>query len=655
MRTYLKTILALFLIILHWDSIAQSKLSQTFGEISGVDFEYEPEDKEAPAVILFDIGDTEFASSEGWFEIRQTRTKRIKILSEEGLDYSNISIPYYSDGYGRTERIEDLECYTYNLTANGQLEKTKLNLLEVFNEKINDYWERKIFAMPQVKPGAIIDIKYIHYSPFFFNLPDWEFQSSIPTAYSKCIVRMIPFYEYVYLPQGIRTFDERSSKESTGLSRYWSTIEFRDFVHTLAMKDLPAFKDESFISSRNDYIMKLDFQLSKYYGPDGQKKEIMTTWPQLVESYSKHDSFGKYIKKASKQASNILEELDIQDLGESERAKYIIEYVKNYFSWTGFNGEHANEKPNELVKTKSGNTGSINLFMLAMLQESGIEAKPIILSTRDHGKVHTEYSFANFFNYVIVMVNTENETYFADGTDTYLSHNRIPTRCLNGLGLLMDEEHQWVDLYSDIDSWENMGIKIQVDAEKGLLQSDIINNLTEFDAYQFRKKFNNDTTRLANNLLDNGFSEISKVKTRNYTSPDKPYSIGYIGEQPLEIIDEKIVIKPLLDFPMSKNPLTQDERSYPVDFIYKHNKNYLSTIQIPEGYEINYLPQNFKIDNSILSFNFSANVKENSITVLTKIEFKKSIYSPNQYQLLKNSLDSVVKRLNESVVLQKKG
>lgn len=648
-----KLTLLTFFIATSINLISQPKLSREFGRIGKDDLEYTPDDDEAPAVVLFDIGETRFTSTDSWFEIKFTRTKRIKILREEGLDYGNISIQYYSDGYGRTEKVEDIKCFTYNLSPTHQLEKTELNPKEVYNETINNYWEKKVFAMPQVKPGSVIDIQYTVYSPFFFNLPDWEFQSDIPTVYSQYKVSMIPFYEYIYLLQGISQFDEQTSIVDPGLKRQFRGIEFQDYVHTYVMKDVPAFKDESFISSPNDYIMKLDFQLSKYHPLTGGDVEVMTTWPKLIDDYDDHEKFGKYVKKSQRTAKDIIEGLALSELSDLKKSKIIIEYVKQYFTWNGMYGEHANQKPNELLKTKSGNIGSINLFLLGMLQEAGINAKPVIISTRNHGKVHPKYPFASFFNYVVILVDLGSTSFLADGSESDLPFNRIPTRCMNGMGLLMQEDFNWIDLYSGIGSWDNKSITLEPDLRQGILKSSVISSFTEFDAHTIKKKFGDDSEKIEESLQNEGFQNITDIRTKNFDKISSPYIMAYTGEYPLEIIDDKIVIKPLLHFPWSSNPLSQKERNYPVDFVYKHNQQYNSLVIIPEGYRISHLPQKLSLDNAIATISYSASEMKGRITIMAKLEFKKSVYQADEYHKLQSTLGATVKKFNDAIVLEK--
>src|SRR5690606_9663507 len=127
----------------------------------------------------------------------------------------------------------------------------------------------------------VIEMRYVVKTPFKYNLPDWEFQHRIPTLYSEYEARMIPFYEYTYILQGADKFDHFESYEQPGVSRQFGAHRYNEMTYKFIMKDVGAFKDESYISSINDYLVKLDFQLAKYTSYQGVPVEIITTWPKL--------------------------------------------------------------------------------------------------------------------------------------------------------------------------------------------------------------------------------------------------------------------------------------------------------------------------------------------------------------------------------------
>ena len=61
----------------------------------------------------------------------------------------------------------------------------------------------------------------------------------------------------------------------------------------------------------------------------------------------------------------------------------------------------------EFLNTRTGNAANINLFLCSMLNEAGIQASPVLLSTRDHGKILKDYPFQQFINYVIVLAKID--------------------------------------------------------------------------------------------------------------------------------------------------------------------------------------------------------------------------------------------------------
>ncbi|MEO1451229.1 MAG: hypothetical protein AAFV07_16990, partial [Bacteroidota bacterium] len=122
-----------------------------YGEISQEEYNLKTyaKDPDAPAVVLQDIGLSYFQeNSQGLFEVVFEQRTRIKILSEGGLKYGEVSIPYYMERK-RGERVIDIEGTTFN-QENGQPRQSELNASEVFTENINGYLRVRKFAMPNV-------------------------------------------------------------------------------------------------------------------------------------------------------------------------------------------------------------------------------------------------------------------------------------------------------------------------------------------------------------------------------------------------------------------------------------------------------------------------------------------------------------------------
>lgn len=655
MRYLLFFILAIFMAI--HPAFAQ-EYSKKWGKISQkeADLKVYEKDPEAEAVVLFDIGESVFIDTENGYDIQFTRTKRIKILNRSGIEHAEITLPYYVDGYGKTERYRTIEAFSYNI-EDGRLVKTPLDESTIYEEIISDRWKAKKFVVPNVKEGTIIEYRSVLQTPFHFNLPDWVFQDVIPTVYSKYTVKMIPFYEYVFLVQGISRFSYQNSEAEKGVGRRYRSFEFQNLVHTYVLENVPAFKDEAYMTSVKDYLIKMDFQLAKFNNPSGGSNEIMSTWEDLNKSLIKHVNFGKYIKKSAKIAEKLLEEeLVLGDLDEANKVKEIVNYVKSTFSWNGYNSKYASKTPKELSSQKTGNAADINLFLIALLEAAGLHVQPVIISTRNHGKISADYPFSHFFNYVIPIIKIDDKSFLSDGTDPFIAYNRIPARCINEKGLVVDDEQiYWVNLFTNIKSINHKNIEQKIDPESLTAQTRVTNQTTEFESSRYKSTYNNDTTKIKNHLLENGFDALNKIKTINFENPSKPYIVAYEGEIKIENIDDKIIISPFLKFPLQENKLTQKSRSFPVDFIYPKSETFKSIITLPENYQVADLPKRFEMKNGLAEIKLIYSVHDNIVTVEGEYYLKRAVYRANEYARIKSYLNAIVKKFNQELVLIKSG
>ncbi|MTI38260.1 DUF3857 domain-containing protein, partial [Fulvivirga lutimaris] len=620
-------------------------------------------DPDAEAVVLFDIGETKFVDTQsGGYDISFTRTKRIKIFDKSVSDIAEVSIPYYVDGYGKTEVIKSIEAFTYNVEDGGVVRK-RVNPSSMYDEQFNDRWRIKKFVFPDIQDGSIIEYKYVLESPFHFNLPDWEFQDIIPTIYSKYTSRMIPFYEYIFIAQGITKFDYQKSEISKE-NRTWGSVskmygqnvgngvEFQDYVHTYILKDVPAFKDESYITTKNDYIMKMDFQLAKFYGPNGAKTSIITTWPELNKSLIKNEYFGKFKKSCGKFAKKVLQnELSIADLSEEEKAKAIVNYVKQNFKWNGYYSKYVNKSAKEFFEQKNGNSAEINLFLTEMLESAGLVAQPVVLSTRDHGRIVSDYPFSHFFNYVLVFVRTQ-RPFLADGTNKYLPYNKIPPYCINEKGLIVDGgSGNWVELSDAVTSKEVRNIIIKPDVKKLKADVSLSVHSTEYDAFNYKESFKDDSVSILK-YYSKKFDDITRVKSFNYDLPDRPYSIIINANKDLENVSDNIIIQPFLGLALEKNSLTQKNRSYPVDFVYKKSDEFKITVEKPSGYQFDQLPEPYSLDDELVNIDIQYEEKDKMVLITANYTFKKAVYNKNEYPRIKYYLDMIVRKFNESLVLK---
>lgn len=631
------------------------KVTPLFGTISDAEHALTPpaDEPNAEAIIVFDIGSSRFQyQGDGGFVIIFKRIKRIKVFTRAGARHAEVSIPFYFENKLETEKVYDIEAMTHNY-ENGQIIMRRLEGSSIYEEQISEHVKVKKFVMPHVKENTVFEFRYTMETPFLFNPPDWKFQGNIPTKYSEYSIGTDPFYEYEYIAQGIDKFDYQHSglehqnwKDADGKGNYTVT--------TFVKRNIPAFVDEGFITTPEDYIMKLDFQVAKVTYRGGGYKFYKSTWTDLCKRLLEHEDFGRYINASHRLAKDILKkEPQLMSTPENKRSQAIINYVRSELVWTGRMGYYASKSPKEVFAQKTGTAAEINLLLMALLSEAGFDATPVLLSTRSHGKVYPQYPFDHFFNYVLVFVNGP-QPFLTDGTESLIAYDRIPIRSMNEKGLIVSKEAEnWVDLTTRRPSLEDVNLKLTVDPANSEIRFSSMISSTEYEALDYRRNFEDDTTKIREHFQKTLDVPSLKASTYNFSTASRPYIINLTGTSRLEQVGSKAIVQPFLGFAFNENPLKQPERTYPVDITYPRNTKIKTTVFMPNGYKPSALPEPIELDNEMVLVSLKHAQIGSDLELQAEYRLKKAVYDPAEYSKVKEYFDVIIKAFNATVVLEK--
>lgn len=177
-------------------------------------------DPDAEAVMLYNYGEAVMEVLNDEIRLVYVFHKRIKILSESGYHWAQVSIPYRK-GNGE-DHINNIQAMTYNVGEDGKIKGTKLDKRDIFEEDVNGTLYNKTFTLPQVKVGSVIEYKYKITSEYFGALRPFYFQRTIPVVYSEFYTRICDWYDYVRLFDGELQLTESNQK---GFSEQVTIIE----------------------------------------------------------------------------------------------------------------------------------------------------------------------------------------------------------------------------------------------------------------------------------------------------------------------------------------------------------------------------------------------------------------------------------------------
>ena len=664
-----KLILSAILLLLLINSQAQDKSPVKFGKISAEDFKTSvySVDSNAAAVVIADIGtSTITGNSKGWFSIEFKHFKRIHILNKSSYELADVQIPLYTNGHSE-EELQGLKAYTYNL-ENGKVVETKLDKSGVFQDKLSKNQLVKKFTFPAIKEGSIIEYEYTIHSDFIFNLQPWEFQGSYPRLWSEYNVSIPEFFYYVFLSQGSQYDLLRTTKDKVerfrvvdgggaGASETYS-FEAGVTTHRMVMKNIPALKEESFTSTLDNHIAKIDFQLASYRQPL-QPRDIMGNWTDVTRELLKDEDFGLQLSRDNGWLSD---ELKIAMNGAStdlDKAKNIYQYLQNNFTCTNYGRLYTDQPLKNILKDKKGSEAEINLLLVAMLRKAGLPADPLMLSTKSHGYALPVYPIMDKFNYVVCRTTIGGKTFYLDASRPRLGFGRLTWECYNGHARVINPEATSLEFSSDSLNEKKTTSLMLFSDEKGEISGRMQQVPGFYESYSLRSRIKDKGAEELFKDIKKDFgidADISNTHIDSLEKYDQSLQLNYDVKLNLEK-DDIIYLNPMFGEGYKENPFKSATRTYPVEMPYAFDEVFVLSTDVPAGYEVDELPKSIKVNFDEEGKSFFEYIISHSggvISFRSRIKLTRSYYLPDEYEILREFFNLIVSKHSEQIVFKKK-
>jgi len=637
---------------------AQNKKYLKFGKVdpTEVDMETYETDPDAGAVILFEKEHIFFDFVKDKFQLVFEVHRRIKILSSSEIDQADIEIPYYS--FSRTEEIVGIKGMTYNLEG-GKVVEYKMARDAIFTDDINEYFSLKKFVLPNVKEGSVIEYTYRKTSERNSYVPNWYFQHDIPAKMSQLMIDIPQGFNFERVYRG-NPLDNLAVETGSYTPDF---IDVPGVRHIYTGTQIPAMKAEPYTSTISNYVGRLKLELSSVNLPKyGIFQEFNSSWKGMTETMLNSSSFSSFLSK-NNDIKILLQQVNADPEDPATFLPSVQSLVKDVAQWNGDRGRYPDQKCKELLSTKEGNGASLNLLMTALLKEAGLNAHPTLISTRDHGAIQSFKAMSDQFNHLVVYVDLGESFVVLDATDPFCPAGTLPFADLNGKGFILNGSGQsWASLESPskVESWLRGTLVI---AEDGSVAGDLAFNDKGYEAVAWRKHlYRNDNdeeeymeTRVLDDVPD---AEISEIKMENLESLGEilKTKCKFTSSQFANANGDFIYLQPLLFSTKEENPFETEERSYPVEFGARIDERVTFTLTIPEGYEIETLPEPTRVVLPEKAAAFTYNIASigNSIQVMSSMQINKAFFGPEEYLDLRAFYAYVVNKHGEQIVLKKK-
>lgn len=644
-----------------WGKVDKADLEMTFYE----------QDSSAEALVLVDYGNLEFdLSQETGVRYLFYYHKQIKILKKSALDRGDISIGYYKD-----DKILELKAQIH--LPDGEV--IKLKNKDFFDEETSEKWNRKKFSFPNVTEGCVLEFKYTLRSELIFELESWYFQEDIPVRWSEYRLEIPQYYKYIELTQGrkLDISESNSRLETTrvprmdynspgggGVQKGYETASIEVFNHRFVMHDVPAMKEEKFITTMNDYRARIQFQLQTVVYPSGKRIPILSDWKRVCKEMLEGQSFGLQFKNKSKfkKLLNAVGPTMEAASGTKEKAQIAYEYISKSINWDEKYSIWAKDNLNDCFEKSQANSGELNLMLMALLRHYQIDAYPVLVSTRSHGKMTQIYPIISQFNHFLVLAKIDGNNMLLDAGNPRRPMGVLRSESLNKTGLIVDAVNpQWIDIIPDRASSLTM-VKGTMTPE-GYLSANYRTRERSYSAV-----FTRDQIAAHENydFMKENFSddlpdiEIEAITTKNEENAYEALECQFDFKLPNSAISggDMLYFQPVLFPPFDENPFKVEKREYPVEINFPFEDRYVMELQLPEGYVVEEFPEAISMSLPEKGGQYQLSFKTipgnkiliNSYLVITQLEFQ-----PEEYASLKNFFDFMIEKQEEQIVLRMSG
>jgi hypothetical protein len=494
----------------------------------------------------------------------------------------------------------------------------------------------------------LIELKYIQEFDEFFSFPTWYPQNGeniplIKSSYSLTVPYGYSFHKKFYNinPQ------ERVQKTESTKTYIWRIVNLA-----------PLNVQESFLPSIKSIYPTARFIPDEFVF--GGIKGTSTTWKDIGNWQSKLISGLDELPETEMQ--KVLE-LTKQATNDYEKVKLIYSYLQNETRYIGIFIGIGGWKPYDatyVCNNKFGDCKALTNYMMAMLKAFGIKSYySLIIADDDEPDIDTSFP-GMYFNHVVLCVPVQNDTLWLECTSQSNPFNYWGTFTNGKHALVCDFENSYIAQTPQFEhhtNFVNQSSKVIVQDGKLIVNME-------------RQLFGEAFEKVKNNLKYNSDKDVIDIATK--TLPFKNYSLtnvkyheinmdGLTGynetlqltfSNNIQAYGSNLIITPFNKFIETQFQLNTN-RQNPISVLYNYKITDTTQYNIPEGFELEVLPDDFQASTRFGKFEVKYIQEENNLIISTFIELNKGLYSQTDYADFKSFINGIINSENQKILIKK--
>ncbi|MFX0140519.1 MAG: DUF3857 domain-containing protein, partial [Candidatus Hodarchaeota archaeon] len=342
-----------------------------------------------------------------------------------------------------------------------------------------------------------------------------------------------------------------------------------------------------------------------------------------------------------------------------DKMRIIYDYIRTTIIWDSTGGIVTGEDLDDVFKKQRGGGPEIALMLTAMLRFAGLDAFPVLISTRNNGKIFKKYPLANQFNHVLTYVIIAEREYLIDATDPLRPYDLLPIHALNHLGRLIDKNmHTWIYISSPGQYKTKTTVSATL-SDSGKIAGHFENIDEGYSSFFHRDTLQNKIE--ADYIKDRWFvgHEGARIDSFSVTNTDSIYQplctkVYFKITDRAQTFHDYIVFNPTLFGGIGGHSLKQKNRQLPVDFAIGENDSLTIELTFPEDYMIYEQPVDYIIQLPYKAGEVRRKISTigNKLLIQRVLFLRKTVFQPEEYNTIKEFYDNIVNVDTDYIVLK---
>lgn len=610
--------------------------------------------KDVPAVVLVDEANVTIGA-DGL--MTTTYNYAVRILTHEGRNYAVALESYATD----SERVREMRAWLIRPGTASVKRYDKNDVLDqaaALNDVYNESRIKKIDASDDADTGAVFGYQTVTERRSFFNQSTWYFQERIPVVSSRYALT---------LPAGWRatsvTFNHAAIQPTVSGSSY-----------TWELRDLAPIEREVGSPGVTALAPRIAINYAPGSGPAASKN--FESWADVSRWYTELSESQVTLDDALAAKARELTETAKTEL---ERIRAISRYVQKlqYISIQIGVGRFRPHSATEVFAKAYGDCKDKANLMRAMLKAVKIQSYPVLIYSGDPTYVREEWTSPSQFNHCIIAIKVSDDTQAA----TILKHPTLgrllifdATDDQTPIGDLPDyEQGSFALIAAGADGAlmrmpttppEANQLERQVEvvlAADGSLAGTIQERSAGQSAVSERRYFSHlsrpDYTKMIEGWITAGASgaRVTRIEPVDQSADGRfSLNVDFSASSYAQLMQNRLLVfKPAIVNRSDALSLTQPVRKHPIVL---DASAFSETVQIklPEGFDVDELPDALKLDTPFGNYAASYDVKNGQLLFTRKLTMRAMTIPAEQYATVRNFFERIRAVEQSPVVLARK-